>query len=590
MSSVNYLIESKDNPGQDPLIVHVSRIKPYYGKMDEVIHENVTTSGEREVQVLSQLGLAAWKPNYSPFVGSLRILWTPSVMLKIQVGAKAIEGDSPTPGRRENIGVVSKDSQEALPAQDRFHSRHVSKPSILPTLDSVSNRVGLPFILRVNTNVPPPTRSQKATNNNDGDQIKHSTSLTEPQLQEAPTVTHSPGRNLHIEVTLIYSGFYRDEEQIPERRKIRNEVEERSYVVPPSKRCCLKRSYCCLPPTPVYFLENSRRFYQLQSPVLRLLSFTVLQLQENNNSGRPVVKVPTFDGHLSWTSFKTQFDVVARTYGWNVRDKASILDAALRGPTVEVLQMIPEQLRQEFNSLIGALDTLYIYILSDNTIALLSCALLADPETHVCSGTIFSSMTDLSQGILRSAFPTAKNTEQTIVQCFTTLLQTSLPVKGVLANVERILFQKSFKRLLKTHNIKHTYTTPYHPQCNGLCEKVNGTLMTRLRSALHDNPKVKWSTLLLKVVKHYNNTPHDITGFTPSFLLFGYHHQPQFADEPASIKVEDAINLAIHKTRKHIDSWEERHDSKLLATSFEVGDLVLKRIPFNYSIFNQDVS
>ncbi|UYV71163.1 hypothetical protein LAZ67_8001966 [Cordylochernes scorpioides] len=42
--------------------------------------------------------------------------------------------------------------------------------------------------------------------------------------------------------------------------------------------CCLKRSNCCLPLTPVYFLEDSRRFYELLSPVLLLLSLTVLQL------------------------------------------------------------------------------------------------------------------------------------------------------------------------------------------------------------------------------------------------------------------------------------------------------------------------
>ncbi|UYV69634.1 hypothetical protein LAZ67_7000063 [Cordylochernes scorpioides] len=47
----------------------------------------------------------------------------------------------------------------------------------------------------------------------------------------------------------------------------------------PIKRCCLKRSDCYLPPTQVYFLENSRRFYQLLSPVLLLLSLTVLQLE-----------------------------------------------------------------------------------------------------------------------------------------------------------------------------------------------------------------------------------------------------------------------------------------------------------------------
>ncbi|UYV75941.1 hypothetical protein LAZ67_13001872 [Cordylochernes scorpioides] len=43
--------------------------------------------------------------------------------------------------------------------------------------------------------------------------------------------------------------------------------------------CCLKRSDCCLPPTPVYFLEDSRRFYELLSSVLLLLSLTVLQLE-----------------------------------------------------------------------------------------------------------------------------------------------------------------------------------------------------------------------------------------------------------------------------------------------------------------------
>ncbi|UYV78554.1 K02A2.6-like [Cordylochernes scorpioides] len=42
--------------------------------------------------------------------------------------------------------------------------------------------------------------------------------------------------------------------------------------------CCLKRSDCCSPPKPVYFLEDSRRFYEPLSPVLLLLSMTVLQL------------------------------------------------------------------------------------------------------------------------------------------------------------------------------------------------------------------------------------------------------------------------------------------------------------------------
>ncbi|UYV69238.1 hypothetical protein LAZ67_6002939 [Cordylochernes scorpioides] len=63
-----------------------------------------------------------------------------------------------------------------------------------------------------------------------------------------------------------------DEELMPisRRTKLRG-------VLQANASCCLKRSDCCLPPTPVYFLEDSRRFYELLSPVLLLISFTVLQ-------------------------------------------------------------------------------------------------------------------------------------------------------------------------------------------------------------------------------------------------------------------------------------------------------------------------
>ncbi|UYV75702.1 hypothetical protein LAZ67_13001056 [Cordylochernes scorpioides] len=110
-------------------------------------------------------------------------------------------------------------------------------------------------------------------------------------------------------------------------------------------------------------------FTPLESRLSRLehnrnvkLSSTLMSCEvkkENYNSGSPVIKVPTFDGQSSWSSFKTQFNVVAQINGWNVGDKASYLAAALRGPAVEVLQMIPEQLRLDFNSLVNALGSRY---------------------------------------------------------------------------------------------------------------------------------------------------------------------------------------------------------------------------------------
>ncbi|UYV79729.1 hypothetical protein LAZ67_18000496 [Cordylochernes scorpioides] len=75
----------------------------------------------------------------------------------------------------------------------------------------------------------------------------------------------------------IDSGIYRDEGLMPGRRKIKKKKNEATWWTP-SKRCCLKRSDCCLPPTPGYFVEDSRRSYELLSLVLLLLSLTVLQL------------------------------------------------------------------------------------------------------------------------------------------------------------------------------------------------------------------------------------------------------------------------------------------------------------------------
>ncbi|UYV66322.1 hypothetical protein LAZ67_4001325 [Cordylochernes scorpioides] len=210
------------------------------------------------------------------------------------------------------------------------------------------------------------------------------------------------------------------------------------------------------------------------------------------------------------------------------------------------------------------------------------------------------------------AFPTIKNTAQATLQCFNRIFQVSLPIKHIITDNGKNFNSKEFKRCLKVHNIKQTFTTPYcssaiyepntlhisslnftgtfesstiyepntlhtyHPQSNGMCKKVNGTIMTKLRAALLDKP----STLLLKVITDYNNTPHDVTGFPPSFLLFGYNVQPQFADNP-STSVEDARKLAIKRTQHHRDISKRRHDSRHPDIEFKVGDLVLKRIPYN---------
>ncbi|UYV78936.1 K02A2.6-like, partial [Cordylochernes scorpioides] len=110
--------------------------------------------------------------------------------------------------------------------------------------------------------------------------------------------------------------------------------------------------------------------------------------------------------------------------------------------------------------------------------------------------------------------------------------------------------------------------------------QMNDTILTKLRTNLQENPRLKWSSLLAKIVKDYNSTPHDVTGFSPYFLLFGDCAIPEFSESP-HFTIENARKKAIENSAKHREKWKARHDAKHPQSSFKVGDLVLRKIASN---------
>ena len=68
--------------------------------------------------------------------------------------------------------------------------------------------------------------------------------------------------------------------------------------------------------------------------------------------------------------------------------------------------------------------------------------------------------------------------------------------------------------------IQRWVTSAYHPQCNGLDERTNQTVKTRL-SKLVTQHGIAWDTLLEDVAYSIRTQRQESTKFSPYFLMFG---------------------------------------------------------------------
>ena len=69
-------------------------------------------------------------------------------------------------------------------------------------------------------------------------------------------------------------------------------------------------------------------------------------------------------------------------------------------------------------------------------------------------------------------------------------------------------------------NISRLRTSPYHPQTDGLAERLNGTLKSMIRKFTASNQK-DWDEHLPYLLFAYREVPQESTGFSPFELLYG---------------------------------------------------------------------
>ncbi len=191
------------------------------------------------------------------------------------------------------------------------------------------------------------------------------------------------------------------------------------------------------------------------------------------------------------------------------------------------------------------------------------------------------------------AIPTKNQTAHTTAKCLweSFIQHYSFPAR--LHSDQGKSFEcRVIQELCRLAGVKKSKTTPYHAMGNGQCERFNQTLLSML-GTLDDDKKSDWKSYVAPLVHAYNATRHERTGYSPHFLMFGWH--PRLAidaflgtnagsvaskDHTSYVKqLEKRLQFAYATAAKHADKSARRHksryDLKVRESIVNVGDRVL---------------
>ncbi|GAA6083783.1 uncharacterized protein LOC122335106, partial [Tachysurus ichikawai] len=123
------------------------------------------------------------------------------------------------------------------------------------------------------------------------------------------------------------------------------------------------------------------------------------------------------------------------------------------------------------------------------------------------------------------AVPTGVQRAETVVQVLVEEWFYKFGVPGRIHSDQGSNFESDLiRQLCELYQVRKSRSTPYHPAGNGQCERFNRTLYNLLRT-LPGSRKRDWASCLSQVVFCYNTTPHQLTGESPYYLMFGQEPQ-----------------------------------------------------------------
>ena len=155
------------------------------------------------------------------------------------------------------------------------------------------------------------------------------------------------------------------------------------------------------------------------------------------------------------------------------------------------------------------------------------------------------------------------------------------------------------KEVARLLSIEQLMTTPYHPMCNGVTEKFNGTLKTTLKRLCSEQPRL-WHHCINPLLFAYREVTQESTEFSPLELFYWRAVRgPMFILKELWIKevealevknsyqyvfelrekLEDTLKIAHEELQKVQQKGKHYHDRKTKVSKFQPGDKVPVLLP-----------
>ncbi|UYV67607.1 K02A2.6-like, partial [Cordylochernes scorpioides] len=164
--------------------------------------------------------------------------------------------------------------------------------------------------------------------------------------------------------------------------------------------------------------------------------------------------------------------------------------------------------------------------------------------------------------------------------------------REIITDRGRVFQSKLISELTGLCSSAQRFTTAYHPQTNGLTERLNKTLADMM-SMYVDVEQKEWDVILPFITFAYNTAKQDTTGFTPFSLIHGREAEttldtlfPLLKDEDQEdynreivTRAEETRQLARLHTLRAQEGNKRLYDAKHREVSYQPGDKVWIFIP-----------